>query len=157
MAVTVDTSGLDRLMESWDALVRQFPEKAGPPGAGRHQTAPGGADGHRQHRQGVGLAGPHMGSGGGYVAVRPKAETYQTTKSGKRYAVGYITNAIESGHRHGGPRGGERGTATGPAIRRRRCPAAFSTRPRGRPWPVWARREADRLMQLIVDGLEGKL
>ena len=27
MAVTVDTSGLDRLMESWDALVRQFPEK----------------------------------------------------------------------------------------------------------------------------------
>ena len=24
MAVTVDTSGLDRLMESWDALVKQL-------------------------------------------------------------------------------------------------------------------------------------
>ena len=37
-----------------------------------------------------------VGSKGGYAAVRAKADTY----SGKnvKYAVGYITNAIESGH-----------------------------------------------------------
>lgn len=37
-----------------------------------------------------------VGSRGGYVAVRPMAETY-TDDSG-RYAVGYITNAINTGH-----------------------------------------------------------
>lgn len=35
----------------------------------------------------------HVGSGGGYAAVRPKAKTFH-----KGYAVGYITNAIEHGH-----------------------------------------------------------
>ena len=102
MAVTVDTSGLDRLMESWDALVKQFPEKK------RGLLEQIGARLLQEVRTGIGGTGkvsgwqaPHMGSGGGYVAVRPKAETYQTTKSGKRYAVGYITNAIEGGHRRG--------------------------------------------------------
>ncbi len=110
MAVTVDTSGLDRLMESWDALVKQFPEKK------RGLLEQVGARLLQAVQTGIGGTGkvagwqaPHMGSGGGYVAVRPKAETYQTTKSGKRYAVGYITNAIEGGHRHGGPRGGGKG------------------------------------------------
>ena len=37
----------------------------------------------------------HMGSGGGYMAVRPRAET----TDGHGYAVGYVTNAIEGGHR----------------------------------------------------------
>lgn len=49
----------------------------------------------------------YVGSKGGYAAVRPKADTYAETKgrqSGfrrgpKRYAVGYITNAVNSGHR----------------------------------------------------------
>ena len=108
MAQTVDTSGLDRLVESWDRLLKQFPDgkrkaleqmwryllldvqrKIG----GRGKVA--------------GWQAPHMGTKGGYVAVRAKADTYQTTKSGKRYAVGYVTNAIEGGHRHGGPRGGK--------------------------------------------------
>lgn len=41
----------------------------------------------------------YVGSSGGYAAVRPKADTFtQATKSGKRYAVGAVTNAIESGH-----------------------------------------------------------
>lgn len=52
----------------------------------------------------------YVGSGGGYAAVRPRKETYaesrgkQTYAERRRqphptYAVGYITNAINSGHR----------------------------------------------------------
>ena len=41
----------------------------------------------------------HLGSGGGYAAVRPKAKTYQTTKQGQQYAVGHVTNAIDAGHK----------------------------------------------------------
>lgn len=40
----------------------------------------------------------HVGSGGGYAAIRPKANTYAETKGGTKYAVGYLTNAIENGH-----------------------------------------------------------
>ncbi|MFR1050272.1 MAG: hypothetical protein ACLSE7_00880 [Lachnospirales bacterium] len=41
-----------------------------------------------------------VGSRGGYVAVRPRAKTYHASRSGgKKYAVGYITNAINSGHK----------------------------------------------------------
>lgn len=38
----------------------------------------------------------YVGSKGGYAAVRPKAKAY--TDKSKRYAVGYVTNAINSGH-----------------------------------------------------------
>lgn len=38
----------------------------------------------------------YVGSGGGWAAARAKADTY-TDESG-RYAVGYVTNAIENGH-----------------------------------------------------------
>lgn len=39
----------------------------------------------------------YVGSGGGYAAVRPAADTW--AESGKnRYAVGYVTNAVENGH-----------------------------------------------------------
>ncbi len=52
----------------------------------------------------------YVGSGGGYAAVRPRKKTYaearvrQTYEERRRtphptYAVGYITNAINSGHR----------------------------------------------------------
>ena len=37
----------------------------------------------------------HMGSGGGYTAVRAQAKTYDE----HGYAVGYATNALEGGHR----------------------------------------------------------
>lgn len=49
----------------------------------------------------------HMGSRGGYAAVRPKAKTFvQTKRTGKQYAVGAVTSAIEHGHktRSGGGR-----------------------------------------------------
>lgn len=53
----------------------------------------------------------YVGSGGGYAAARPKAETYAESRGKQifkdpkkekprpRYAVGYITNSITSGHR----------------------------------------------------------
>lgn len=53
-----------------------------------------------------GWQGQFVGSKGGYAAVRPKAKTYIETKGKrpsrggpKKYAVGYVTNAVNSGHR----------------------------------------------------------
>lgn len=44
-----------------------------------------------------------VGSRFGYAAVRPRARTWiETKKEKKRYAVGYVTNAINSGHRKRG-------------------------------------------------------
>lgn len=48
----------------------------------------------------------YVGSKGGYAAVRPKAKTY--TGKSNRYAVGYVTNAINSGHRFPAPSGKQR-------------------------------------------------
>lgn len=50
----------------------------------------------------------YVGSRGGYAAVRPKADTFIETrgkeKGGRgeprKYAVGYVTNAINSGHNY---------------------------------------------------------
>lgn len=48
----------------------------------------------------------HVGSKGGYAAVRPKAKTYtEVNGRGKRYAVGQVTNAINSGHKFPTPTG----------------------------------------------------
>ena len=44
-----------------------------------------------------------MGSKGGYAAVRPKRDVFtEPTPGGHTYAVGYVTNAINSGHRYPG-------------------------------------------------------
>lgn len=45
--------------------------------------------------------GQYIGSKGLYAAVRPKAKTYAETVNGRktRYTVGYVTNAINGGHR----------------------------------------------------------
>lgn len=61
----------------------------------------------------------YVGSGGGYAAVRPRKKTYaearvRQTFAERRgpphptYAVGYITNAINSGHRTPSHRAGQR-------------------------------------------------
>lgn len=51
--------------------------------------------------------GKSIGSKGLYAAVRPKKETWteKTKKKGHQYAVGYVTNAINSGHRFPTPSG----------------------------------------------------
>lgn len=47
----------------------------------------------------------HVGSQGGYAAVRPKADTWTeaTRREGNRYAVGAVTNAITSRRSPPGP------------------------------------------------------
>ena len=51
--------------------------------------------------------GQYIGSKGLYAAVRPKKDTWTTAtkKKGHEYAVGYVTNAINSGHRFPTPSG----------------------------------------------------
>ena len=51
----------------------------------------------------------YVGSKGGYAAVRPKAKTFTKVNGrGKKYAVGYVTNAIEHGHRFPSTHGKQR-------------------------------------------------
>ena len=161
MATSVGTEDLDRLLQSWDHLLKQFPaskrkllESLGEELLSDVRGRIGGTG------KVAGWQAPHQGSGGGYVAVRPLADTYQTTKSGKRYAVGYVTNAIEGGHKHGRPRGG---TAKGYRYRRGRMHIAAVP---GRWFYQDAREALQRgvppeklagLLEEIVDGLEGKL
>lgn len=59
----------------------------------------------------------HVGSRGGYAAVRPRADTWTeaTRKEGNRYAVGAVTNAINSGHAF--PRPSGRNSRYRPRIR----------------------------------------
>lgn len=81
----------------------------------------------------------HVGSGGGYVAVRPKAETYIETENGNRYAVGRITNAIVSGHR----------TPSGGRVE------AFPFYDRAQSaMKNLARRTADKVVKTLTDYLE---
>lgn len=97
-------SDLDRLLDSWDKLQRDFPALK------RQLLEDLGKELHSEVRGKIGGDGDvqgwqerYLGSRNGYVAVRPKAKTYKETKSGKKYAVGYVTNAIEGGHRHRRP------------------------------------------------------
>ena len=157
---SVDTRDIDHLIDSWNALLKRFPD-------GKQKALESiGRDLLLNVRDEIGGSGkvagwqePHMGSGGGYVAVRAKAKTYQTTKNGNRYAVGYITNAIEGGHRTGGQRPGPK--ADGYQYRPRYKKAAVP----GRWFYEQARQDAERILQgeeeklekTIVDGLEGRL
>ena len=101
---SVQTDGLDRILASWDALQRDFPamkrellEELGRELLSRVQGKIPGTGTVRGWQE------RYIGSKNGYVAIRPKAKTYQTTAGGKRYAVGHVTNAIEGGHKHRGP------------------------------------------------------
>lgn len=99
-----DTSSLDRIIASWDRLMVTFPDKK--------RELLEAVVGQMQGRVHSGIGGTgtvqgwqerYVGSKNGYVAVRPKADTYKVTKGGKKYAVGHVTNAIENGHKHRRP------------------------------------------------------
>lgn len=94
MSTTVDADDLKKIIEQWDHVLREIP------GAKRLLLEHLGAQmkksvlshlGPSEHVAGWQSTFP--GSGGGYVAVRPKAKTEY-----EGYAVGYITNALEGGH-----------------------------------------------------------
>ena len=156
---TVDASGVDNLLESWDRLLQQFPtakrallERLAPKMLQAVQRDIGG------NGKVAGWQVPHMGSKGGYVAVRAKADTYQATRSGTRYAVGYITNAIEGGHRHGGPRGGTKPDYRyRPRINTAAVPGRWFYATVRQELPDMVQSEVQRLLDMILDGLEGKL
>ena len=103
---SVEMTGVDELIDNFEALLRDYPdikgnllEQLAGKLLGDVQGAIGGSGQVR------GWQDKHVGSGKGYVAVRPKANTYKTTPGGKQYAVGYVSNAIENGHRHRKPSG----------------------------------------------------
>lgn len=155
MPAIVDTTSLDRLVESWDALVQRFPQEK------RSALAAMGDELLQQVRGEIGGTGkvagwqaPHMGSGGGYVAVRAKANTYQTTKGGKRYAVGYISKAVEGGHKIRKPQGGK---GYRPRIKVAAVPGRWSYDAVRRQLAGMSQEDVDALMTLITDGLEGRL
>lgn len=101
---SVDSRDIDRLLESWDRLLADFPQEKSTllENLGKRLLQE-----VQQNIQGTGTVqgwqSYYIGSGNGYTAVRAQAKTWKTTKGGKKYAVGYVTNAIESGHRHRRP------------------------------------------------------
>lgn len=105
--IQIDKTELERLIDKLDAapgVLREAKKKAVAAAAPKLKQAVdskiGGAGKVRSWQ------GQFVGSKGGYAAVRPKAKTYtDPTKRGKRYAVGYVTNAINSGHRFPPPPG----------------------------------------------------
>ena len=157
MSQTVNTADLDRLEEHWDKLLQEFPQQKR---ALLERMAQRMLKLVRQEIGGSGTVqgwqGPHLGSGGGYAAVRPEANTYKTTQDGKRYAVGYVTNAIEGGHRHGGPRGSERrGYRYRPRIKTAAVPGKHFYQQVRQMVPGLAESEINSLLQTIKKGLEG--
>ena len=103
---SVEMTGVDELIDNFEALLRDYPDIKGnllEQLAGKLLGDVQGAIGGSGQVQG--WQDKHVGSGKGYVAVRPKANTYKTTPGGKQYAVGYVSNAIENGHRHRKPSG----------------------------------------------------
>ena len=156
----VELKGFERILRSWETLLDRFKtekEKA----LGRM-----GKQALQDVKQNIGGSGkvsgwqePHMGSGGGYVAVRAKAKTYQTTKNGKRYAVGYVTNSIEGGHRTGGQRPGPKadGYRYRPRYKKAAVPGRWFYDIVRRQMDGMSQDEMDELMKIIVDGLEGRL
>ena len=149
------TRDLDRLMEGWDELVRRFP---GEKRALLERLGPKMLQAVRQQIGGSGkVAGwqaPYMGSGGGYTGVRARADTYQTTKGGKRYAVGYITNRIEGGHRISKPRGGKNYTSR---VQVAAVPGLWFYDAVRQGLPSMAQGEISDLLEIITAGLEGRL
>lgn len=88
------------LFERWKELLQEMPElkRATFEDLGQEVLA--------QVRECIGGTGKvqdwqdfYVGSRGGYAAVRPKRKTYYAARDGgMEYAVGHITNAINSGH-----------------------------------------------------------
>lgn len=156
----VELKGFERILRSWETLLDRFKtekEKA---------LERMGKQALQDVKQNIGGSGkvagwqePHMGSGGGYVAVRAKAKTYQTTKNGKRYAVGYVTNSVEGGHRTGGQRPGPKadGYRYRPRYKKAAVPGRWFYDIVRRQMDGMSQDEMDELMKIIVDGLEGRL
>lgn len=104
----IDKSELDRLLAKLEGAPevlkeakRQAFEAAAPKLKAVVDAQIGGSGGVRDWQK------AYVGSKGGYAAVRPRTDRYIETKGKqkgfragpKKYAVGYVTNAIDRGHR----------------------------------------------------------
>lgn len=102
----------------------------------------------------------YVGSGGGYAAARPRAETYAESRGLQtypaprkerpkpRYAVGYITNAITSGH--GPPRNRAGYCSSGKRVAGKH----FYQHAQDLAGAV-AEETAEEIVQALIDHLEG--
>ena len=94
----------------------------------------------------------HLGSGKGYMAVRPKADTFVTTPAGKQYAAGAVTNAIEGGHATRTPSG--QAKRYHPRINVARVPGKYMYRDTEDEAEQLAQDIGNRVAQEIVQRLE---
>lgn len=155
---SVEFHDIDRLLKSWDRLLVEFPQEKAvlleDLGKQLLQEV-------QQRIQGTGTVqgwqSYYLGSENGYVAVRAKAKTYKRTAGGKQYAAGYVTNAIENGHRHRRPSPVKRDGYTYRA--RIKIPAVagrhFYAQVRSRMEDM-GQAELERLAQELVARLEGR-
>ncbi len=100
--------------------------------------------------------GQSIGSKGLYAAVRPKKDTWteKTKKKGHQYAVGYVTNAIDSGHRFPAPSGRKHYK---PRIRSRAMTVKgrrFYQQAQARTGQV-AQEAAEQIVQTVMEHLDG--
>ena len=150
---TLGGGKLKQLAADFEGLLRELPEERramyeeiGEALLGRVRSNIGGSG------RVAGWQGAFVGSRGGYVAIRPKAKTYDGSGGKRRYAVGYVTNAIENGHRQ------QKGRYI-PALGRR----AVQERVTGKGFYAETRREseeiayeaAERFVQRLKERLEG--
>ena len=148
---SIEMSSLDRIVDSWDKLLETFPDKK------RAMLESLGGQLLEDVRGRIGGSGTvqdwqerYIGSKNGYVAVRPKADTYKVTAGGKKYAVGRVTNAIENGHKHRRPSQVRR-----PGYRykaRIKSPAVS-----GKHFYAQTRSQLDSLAQSQVNALAGEI
>ena len=161
--IEIDKRDLERLIETLDAspsVLRQARRKAFEVSAPKLRALldQGFAQVGLHERTGTVLSWQeqYIGSGGGYTAVRPRAKTFtETNGKGKRYAVGQVTNAIESGHKFPTPSGTSRRYK--PRIRSSALkvrPYAFYAAARVNV-PALARETADQILQALIDHVEG--
>ena len=153
----IDHSELDRLVEKLaqapqvlKEAKRQAFETAAPKLKATVDSEIGGS-GKVQDWQGA-----YVGSKGGYAAVRPKEKTYIETRGRqkhfragpKKYAVGYVTNAINNGHRSPRNTWGYRTNAKVVAGKQ------FYQRAQDKAGTI-ARETAEQIVQTVVEHLEG--
>lgn len=154
----IDHSELDRLVEKWVQMPQVLKEakrqafEAAAPKLRDAVRAEIGGSGKVQSWQ-----GDFVGSKGGYAAARPRAKTFAEDRKGKktRYQVGYVTNAINSGHRWPSSRlGMAKGlkgfrTSTGRVAGKQFYEAAQ------RQAEDVAKETAEQIVEALMDHLEG--
>ena len=99
----------------------------------------------------------YVGSKGGYAAVRPKARTYAEDDKGRktRYQVGYVTRAINSGHRFPSPSG--RNKRYKPRIKSasQQVPGKHFYQAAQANMPDIARDAAEQVVHTLMEHLQG--